>query len=329
VSVELLNQETVIDYLVSKKVVAVSDNPQVEVLTGGVSNVVLAINTKSQKLVLKQALAELAVSEKWEADQRRAIVEANAIELFNQLSPTQVPKLIFLDPERFVLVLERVPVGSTVWKSDLLSGVINPDIGAKLGKTLASWHNFGQTNAQARIKFIEDSLFEQLRIDPFYRFVAAKNPRIEVEIRKLINELEGDKTTIVHGDFSPKNIMVSMDDQVFILDFEVTHVGNPVFDLAFLLAHLLCKFFRTEDRLHAKLLSNTGLAFIKDYEKLRAISPSLIKHTALIALARVEGKSPVNYLSPDQQVKLQSFTKAILANTANLSVSDLFEMSAK
>ncbi len=83
-SVELLNQETVIDYLVSKKVVAVNDNPQVEVLTGGVSNVVLAINTNSQKLVLKQALAELAVSEKWEADQRRAIVEANAIELFNQ-----------------------------------------------------------------------------------------------------------------------------------------------------------------------------------------------------------------------------------------------------
>ena len=173
-SVELLNQDTVIDYLVSKKVVAASDNPQVEVLTGGVSNVVLAINTNSQKLVLKQALAELAVSEKWEADQRRAIVEANAIELFNQLSPAQVPKLIFLDPERFVLVLERVPVGSTVWKSDLLSGVINPDIGANLGKTLAGWHNFGQTNAQARIKFMEDSLFEQLRIDPFYRFVAAK-----------------------------------------------------------------------------------------------------------------------------------------------------------
>ena len=74
-SVELLNQDTVIDYLVSKKVVAASENPQVEVLTGGVSNVVLAINTNSQKLVLKQALAELAVSEKWEADQRRAIVE--------------------------------------------------------------------------------------------------------------------------------------------------------------------------------------------------------------------------------------------------------------
>jgi len=263
------------------------------------------------------------------ADQRRAIVEADAIELFNRLSPTQVPKLVFLDPERFILVLERVPVGSTVWKSDLLAGVINPDIGLKLGATLASWHNYGEKNAEVKIKFMEDSLFEQLRIDPFYRFVAAKNPQIEVSIRKLINELEGDKTTVVHGDFSPKNIMVATNDDVYILDFEVTHVGNPVFDLAFLIAHLLCKFFRTDDRLHAKLLANTAISFVEEYQGVRRISPTLTKHAALIALARVEGKSPVNYLSTGAQHKLQTFTKAILANNGNLSVTELFEMSAK
>ena len=328
-SVELLNQDTVVEYLISKKVIKNEDNPQVEVLTGGVSNVVLAITTATQKLVLKQALAELAVSEKWVADQRRAIVEAEAIELFNRLTPTQVPKLVFLDPERFILVLERVPVGSTVWKSDLLAGVINPDIGLKLGATLASWHNYGEKNAEVKVKFMEDSLFEQLRIDPFYRFVAAKNSQIEVSIRKLINELEGDKTTVVHGDFSPKNIMVATNDDVYILDFEVTHVGNPVFDLAFLIAHLLCKFFRTDDRLHAKLLANTAISFVEEYQGVRRISPSLTKHAALIALARVEGKSPVNYLSASAQHKLQTFTKAILANNGNLSVTELFEMSAK
>lgn len=328
-SVELLNKDTVVEYLISKKVIKNEDSPQVEVLTGGVSNVVLAITTANQKLVLKQALAELAVSEKWVADQRRAIVEADAIELFNRLTPTQVPKLVFLDPERFILVLERVPVGSTVWKSDLLAGVINPDIGLKLGATLASWHNYGEKNAEVKIKFMEDSLFEQLRIDPFYRFVAAKNSQIEVSIRKLINELEGDKTTVVHGDFSPKNIMVATNDDVYILDFEVTHVGNPVFDLAFLIAHLLCKFFRTDDRLHAKLLANTAISFVEEYQGVRRISPSLTKHAALIALARVEGKSPVNYLSAGAQHKLQTFTKAILANNGNLSVTELFEMSAK
>lgn len=328
-SVELLNPSTVVEYLTSKNVIQKNDNPQVEVLTGGVSNVVIAITTANQKLVLKQALAELAVSEKWEADQRRAIVEANAIELFNKLTPNQVPKLIFLDSDRFILVLERVPVGSTVWKSDLLAGVINPDIGLKLGATLASWHNYGEKSAEAKLKFMEDSLFEQLRIDPFYRFVATKNPQIEVPIRKLINELEGDKTTVVHGDFSPKNIMVATNDDIYILDFEVTHVGNPVFDLAFLTAHLLCKFFRTEDRLHAKLLANTAISFMKEYQTLRRISPSVTRHAALIALARVEGKSPVNYLSTDAQQKLQVFTKDVLASSENLSVSELFKMSAK
>jgi aminoglycoside phosphotransferase (APT) family kinase protein len=176
---------------------------------------------------------------------------------------------------------------------------------------------------------MEDSLFEQLRIDPFYRFVAAKNPQLEVAIRKLINELEGDKTTIVHGDFSPKNIMASMNDDIYILDFEVTHVGNPVFDLAFLIAHLLCKFFRAEERLQAKLLANTAATFTREYQKLRPIDPSLAKHAALIALARVEGKSTVNYLSESQQKKLQTFTKSILAASSHTTVEGLFEMSAK
>ena len=328
-SIELLNKDTVIDYLISKKVIGQSDQAEVEILTGGVSNVVLAITAGDQKLVVKQALAELAVSEKWVADQRRAIVEADAIKLFNQLTPHQVPKLIFLDPERFILVLERVSLGSTVWKSDLLAGVIDPDIGAKLGKTLASWHNYGEQNPETKNKFQEDSLFEQLRIDPFYRFVAGKNPSLEVCIRKLINELEGDKTTIVHGDFSPKNIMVSMQDEIYILDFEVTHVGNPVFDIAFLIAHLLCKFFHAPDSLQAKLLANTANSFYKEYLKIRSIADSFGRHTALISLARVEGKSLVNYLSKTQQEKLQSHTKKILAGNGQVDLPHLFEMSAR
>ena len=328
-STELLTADTVLNYLIEKKIISASDQAEVEVLTGGVSNVVLAITTKNQKMVLKQALAELMVAQKWEADQRRAIVEANAIALFHKLSPNQVPNLVFLDPERFILILDRVPVGSTVWKSDLLDGVINPDIAEVLGTTLAQWHNFGEKDKEARLQFMEDSLFEQLRIDPFYRFVAAKNEVLKPVITKLINELEGDKTTIVHGDFSPKNIMVGMDDQVYILDFEVTHVGNPVFDLAFLLAHLLCKKFRTDEPLEEKLLGASAERFINAYEVIRPIDSSLSLHTALIALARVEGKSPVNYLDSSKQSALVNYTKDILGKGEEISVVDLFQRSKK
>ena len=328
-STELLTADTVLAYLIEKKIISASDQAEVEVLTGGVSNVVLAITTKNQKMVLKQALAELMVAQKWEADQRRAIVEANAIALFHKLSPDQVPNLVFLDPERFILILDRVPVGSTVWKSDLLDGVINPDIAEVLGTTLAQWHNFGEKDKEARLQFMEDSLFEQLRIDPFYRFVAAKNEALKPVISRLIKELEGDKTTIVHGDFSPKNIMVGMDDQVYILDFEVTHVGNPVFDLAFLLAHLLCKKFRTDEPLEEKLLGASAERFINAYEEIRPIDSSLSLHTALIALARVEGKSPVNYLDSNKQSALVSYTKDILGKGEEISVVDLFQRSKK
>ncbi len=322
---ELLTEESVVAYLIDKGVITKDEQAEVEILTGGVSNVVLAITTAEKKLVLKQALAELKVAEKWEADQRRAIVEANAIALFHKLSPDQVPNLVFLDPERFVLILDRVPVGSTVWKSDLLAGVINPDVAGVLGKTLAQWHNFGETDKEARLQFMEDSLFEQLRIDPFYRFVAAKNVQLKPEIDKLIDELEGDKTTIVHGDFSPKNIMVGMDEQVYILDFEVTHVGNPVFDLAFLLAHLLCKLFRTNEALEEKLLIASAERFVSAYVGVREISQSLPLHTALIALARVEGKSPVNYLDEGKQNQLVKYTKGILGAGKEISINQLFE----
>ena len=326
-STELLTEDTVLTYLIEKGIISADDQAEVEVLTGGVSNVVLAITTAEKKMVLKQALAELKVAEKWEADQRRAIVEANAIALFHKLSPDQVPNLVFLDPERFILILDRVPVGSTVWKTDLLDGVINPDIAGVLGTTLAMWHNFGEKDKEARLQFMEDSLFEQLRVDPFYRFVAAKNENLKTVINNLISELEGDKTTIVHGDYSPKNIMVGMDEQVYILDFEVTHVGNPVFDLAFLLAHLLCKLFRTNEPLEEKMLIASAQRFISAYEENRPISNSLPLHTALIALARVEGKSPVNYLDKAQQDQLVKYTKGILGAGTQISINELFEKS--
>jgi Ser/Thr protein kinase RdoA (MazF antagonist) len=121
--------------------------------------------------------------------------------------------------------------------------------------------------------------------------------------------------------------MVGMDDQVYILDFEVTHVGNPVFDLAFLLAHLLCKKFRADEPLENKLLGAAAERFFTAYEVIRPIASSLCLHTALIALARVEGKSPVNYLDSSKQSALVSYTKDILGKGDEISILELFQRS--
>lgn len=324
---ELLNEVSVLPYLIEQGVIAPGEKVIIETLTGGVSNTVLAVTTDDRNMVLKQALPELKVAEKWEADQRRAIVEADALRLFHELSPAQVPNLVFIDPVEFVLIMDRVAINSRVWKSDLLEGVFELNVAKVLGETLATWHLYGESNPTNIAQFKEETLFEQLRVDPFYRFVSKRNPDLQSVISSLINELETDHSTIVHGDFSPKNIMVGPSNQVYILDFEVMHIGNPVFDLAFLVAHLLCKFFRAENEQTALKFSQLAKVFLDSYENLHLISPSLALHTALISLARVEGKSPVNYLNPAQQQKLQIFTKKALTNSKITNARDLFDLS--
>ena len=269
---ELLNESTVVAYLVKRGII--SGSAEVEELTGGVSNVVLGIKSGDKDLVLKQALPQLKVAAVWKADQRRAIVEANGMKLLHSITPESVPDLIDLDPDEFTLTMDRLPRECTVWKTDLLEGVIKPSIGEDLGRILATWHNFGASSKEALDAYMEDSLFDQLRVTPFYRAVAKVNPALDNRIQELITEITTIKITLVHGDFSPKNIMITGADKPIVLDFEVMHTGNPVFDLGFVSAHLLCKFLRTEDSTQRALLRETAIAFINSYAKTCSIPVS-------------------------------------------------------
>ncbi len=311
---ELLNESTVVAYLTKRGII--SGSAEVEELTGGVSNVVLGVKSGAKDLVLKQALPQLKVAAVWKADQRRAIVEANGMKLLHSITPENVPDLIDLDPEEFTLTMDRLPRECTVWKTDLLEGVIKPSVGKDLGRILATWHNFGANSKESLDAYMEDSLFDQLRVTPFYRAVAKVNPALDNRIQELITEITTIKITLVHGDFSPKNIMITGTDKPIVLDFEVMHTGNPVFDLGFVSAHLLCKYLRTEDPSQKSLLRETAIAFINSYDQTCNIpvATSLPHHVAVIALARVEGVSPVNYLDEAAKARVQSVTKAAIAN---------------
>jgi 5-methylthioribose kinase len=311
---ELLNESTVVAYLTKRGII--SGSAEVEELTGGVSNVVLGVKSGAKDLVLKQALPQLKVAAVWKADQRRAIVEANGMKLLHSITPENVPYLIDLDPEAFTLTMDRLPRECTVWKTDLLEGVIKPSVGKDLGRILATWHNFGANSKESLDAYMEDSLFDQLRVTPFYRAVAKVNPALDNRIQELITEITTIKITLVHGDFSPKNIMITGTDKPIVLDFEVMHTGNPVFDLGFVSAHLLCKYLRTEDLAQRELLRETAIAFKNSYAQTcnNPVATSLPHHVAVIALARVEGVSPVNYLDESAKARVQSVTKAAIAN---------------
>ena len=323
----MLDEGSVIPYLTKRGLL--SGNATVEVLTGGVSCVVLAVASDEREIVVKQALPELKTKAKWVADQRRAIVEADAMRVYQSITPDSVPELLDCDEANFTLTMSRLPNTCTNWKQDMLEGRIHPEMGEKLGKILAQWHNETAVNAAIKAKFMEGELFEQLRVSPFYRAVADKNPNLLQVINSLIKEITTEKIALVHGDFSPKNILATPDQSPIALDFEVAHTGNPVFDLGFICAHLLCKTIRTDNSAEKEALIATATNFLNSYRQScnLAIADSLPQHVALIALARVEGVSPVNYLDESAQRELVAITKSALLDST-MTFEQLFE-SAK
>jgi len=320
----VLDESSVIPYLTERKLL--SGNATVEVLTGGVSCVVLAVASDAREIVVKQALPELKTKAKWVADQRRAIVEADAMRIYQSITPDSVPELIDCDEANFTLTMSRLPNTCTNWKQDILEGRIHPEMGEKLGKILAKWHNTTAVDVSIKAKFMEGELFEQLRVSPFYRAVAAKNPNLQAVINSLIEEITNEKIALVHGDFSPKNILATSDHSPIVLDFEVAHTGNPVFDLAFVSAHLLCKTIRTQSPAEKAAITKTAVNFLSYYREDTRISiaKTLPQHVALIALARVEGVSPVNYLDEPAQQKLVALTNAALLDST-MTYEQLFE----
>ena len=324
----MLDESSVVPYLTERGLI--TGNATVEVLTGGVSCVVLAVANAEVDLVVKQALPELKTKAKWVADQRRAIVEADAMRIYHSITPNSVPELIDIDPDNFTLTMSRLPHSCTNWKQDMLEGRVYPEMGEKLGTVLAQWHNAAAQSAEIKDKFMEDSLFEQLRVSPFYRSVKDKNPNLHNVISNLIDEITTIKTTLVHGDFSPKNILATSDHSPIVLDFEVAHTGNPVFDLAFVSAHLLCKVIRAENPSERTDLIATANNFLAAYRQTSRLSvaESLPQHVALIALARVEGVSPVNYLDQSAQDRLVALTKSALLDSG-MSFEKLFESASK
>lgn len=328
----MLDESSVLSYLAERNLLQADSylgNSTVEVLTGGVSCIVLAVKSAEREIVVKQALPELKTKAKWVADQRRAIIEAQAMSVYQSITPESVPQLIDCDEANFTLTMSRLPNTCTNWKQDMLEGRIYPEMGEKLGRVLAQWHNATAVDTTIKAQFMEGELFEQLRVSPFYRAVSVKNPNLQAIINSLIEEITTEKIALVHGDFSPKNILATSDHSPIVLDFEVAHTGNPVFDLAFLCAHLLCKTIRTQSHSEKETITSTALKFLGSYRQTchLNIAESLPQHLALIALARVEGVSPVNYLDEPAQQKLVAITNSALLDST-MTYEQLFE-SAK
>jgi hypothetical protein len=270
----------------------------VSVLAGGVSGATFLVTTPAQRWVVKQPLPFLSVADEWPARMERAAVEAAALSLVGSLTPERAPRLVDFDPARFVLVMTAAPSGWMEWRSSLLAGSVSTWAGTELGATLGRWHS--ATVSALPDVFSSLDGFLELRGDPYHRTVAARRPDLAPLVLSCLDELLSAQICFVHGDFSPKNVLIGPDG-LWTLDFEVAHRGNPVFDVAFMLHHLAMK------AIHLPALANEfsecAHAFWRSYVIAGGLAldeEATLRHTGCLLLARVHGKSTTAYLTPPE-----------------------------
>ena len=286
-------------------------------LGGGVSNIVVRVDfaDPSDSLVIKQSLPRLRVEQEWLADQARIHREAAALQYLEGALPSSVlPGVVHEDPDRFLFVMTAAPEPARTWKDDLLSGRVDARVASKVGLMLGTMHQHSAVAADLippeLTEFADQHCFVQLRVDPYHRATALMHPDLADSIETEAQAMLGRHLCLVHGDYSPKNVMVHRPDEdptAFLLDFEVVHVGNPVFDLAFMLNHLTLKAIHRPDL--ASLYNAAGSAFWSAYcstARNFAADPTrlqleTVRQMGALLLARIDGKSPVEYITADAQ----------------------------
>jgi 5-methylthioribose kinase len=283
------------------------DDVRLTPLGGGISNLVILVEAPGIRYVFKQSLERLRVEQEWLCRRDRIFRESAAIaDLAAVLPPGSVPTLVLESPDNFLYAMEAAPADAVPWKSPLLAGEVRLETAAGAGRLLGTWIRESAHQPDWPSAYGDWTVFEELRVDPYYRSTADRHPELAAEFASLIKECRQRRISLVHGDFSPKNLLVSP-DSVMVIDWEVVHWGDPAFDPAFLTNHLLLKaFHRPSDwpqyraaaeafwqSLHHEL--DSGFDWLE---------PAAMRHLGCLMLARIDGKSPAEYIR-DEGLKAQ------------------------
>ena len=282
------------------------ETPRLTNLAGGVSNrTVLLERHNGEAWVLKQALHRLRVAVDWQSDPRRIEREALGMRRLAEIAPPgAITELIFLDPERHLLAMRAVPTPHQNWKAMLLAGRLEPDHLRQFANLLASIHVAGVRRAEEFVREFDDrSFFESLRLEPYYLYSAQRMPAVAPFLNELVEETRATRYTLVHGDYSPKNVLVH-DGRLVLLDHEVIHFGDGGFDLGFALTHLLSKAnfnrsLRGEFAEAARQFWRTYAMQVAPSNWPAGLEARACRHTLACLLARCIGRSPVEYLKPE------------------------------
>lgn len=267
-------------------------HPQVHPLSGGVSSDVALIEGGGRRLVVKQSIPKLRVQADWPVHPSRIWREVDVLRALAPALPAgAVPAVVYEAREEYLYAMTAAPAGATSWKEQLLAGDIDPELAAYLGALHAGMLRL----PNPRPEFDDIAFFEELRLDPYYRYTSERHPDLRAHFDEASQSCRRHRWALVHGDFSPKNIMASP-GTAMILDWECVHWGDPGFDTAFLLNHLVLKMFRRPaDR---PMLERAALAYLNAVPAVPFADT--LRHLPLLMLCRIDGKSPAEYLNTDE-----------------------------
>ena len=306
------------------------ETPALQRLSGGVSNRAVLVERDAPagaggSWVVKQALAKLRVAVDWFSSPARIEREALGLRWLAELAPpgTTTP-LVFEDRANHILAMAAVPRPHDNWKGLLLAGRLHPDHVAQFGRLLGTIHrNATLRRAELAPLFEERSFFDSLRLEPYYRYTAAQVPQSAPFYDALLAEGWATRLTLVHGDYSPKNILVQGPQagtgRLVLLDHEVIHWGDPAFDLGFGLTHLLSKAHHLPAQRGA--FAEAAARFWRSYgdalgpvEWRPGLEGRAARHTLGCLLARVAGRSPLEYLDAAARDRQRAATLALMAD---------------
>lgn len=284
--------------------VGLGECPAAEPLAGGVSSDIWRVETETAGPVcVKRALAKLKVAADWRAPVGRSAYEAAWMRRAAALAPGSVPELLFEDRAAGALVMRYLdPADHRLWKTDLRDGRADPAVAREVGRRLALVHAGTAWREEAASAFPTDAIFHDIRLEPYLLATAQARPEHAQALQRLARRTASTKLALVHGDVSPKNILVGPGGPVF-LDAECAWYGDPAFDLAFCLNHLLLKCLWTPQAAAGFLACFDALAgaYLAGavWEPRAGLEARVAALLPGLLLARVDGKSPVEYVTAE------------------------------
>jgi aminoglycoside phosphotransferase (APT) family kinase protein len=296
--------------------IAANERPPFMPLSGGVSSEIWRVDLATGPICVKRALPRLRVAQRWEAPIERNRYERLWMDAAGAAVPGAAPQILASDDEAGLFAMQCLDL--PVWKELLRQGKADPGFAAQVGATLAAIHAATAGRPEVAERFATDEIFYAIRLEPYLVATGAKHPDLQPGIESLVSRTAKTKLCLVHGDVSPKNILVGARGPVF-LDAECAWYGDPAFDLAFCLNHLLLKCLWVPHARAAFLacfdaLSGTYLEK-SPFENLEARAASLLP---ALLLARVDGKSPVEYLTEENKELVRTAARELLPAASTL-----------